>query len=654
MGEAKICWDFPLLGTGNESGSNIAAITMFESIEEMDGIGREIGQNSIDAKDIELDDSIPVKMEFVLEKIVKSDYPEVFNGYEEAINNCRMYWENNANKTDQLMDFIAYVEKQIQREEIPMLVVRDYNTKGLKGVNAADNEKSYWNLLVNTEGISDKKDPDSAGSYGIGKNAPFAYSGLNLIFYNTLAKDGGRAFEGVARLVTSQREYNGRMRPTLPIGKYLKLIDPLTGEPILPDDECKIVNLDSFKREEGEFGTDVGVVGFKLDLFPDWGNDLAVSMIKNFILAIMNGKLEVKIRSDKEILISKDTLYDLLYNKYLEKEALKYTRQVYETIKEPDNKQINYKITEENDLTIYIKYKESYIASVSRFRSGGMLVNTTNDVLPHFSVVIIVNSVGEKKLSGVIRQSEPPQHNEWRARNIKNDKKLYNKASRYIREINKKVKNLLEEFNEVESSNVIDSGIGGYLPDTAAVDEGEKLDDELKTHSTIKKIIVGNGEKIYEKRYESGISGEGMLVEEKAHKIGKKRRKKVTTDRIKTVEETGKEKGVKSGSGKLRNTVINNIEHRTFRSTNGVYKLFINSPETYMNVYIGFKVGRDDDKEDSLSVSNYVFNGKDQEIKKKGMIGPITIEQGINEILVSFDRNETLAVSPYFVMEVEK
>lgn len=26
----NVCWDFPLLGNGNESGSNIAAITMFK------------------------------------------------------------------------------------------------------------------------------------------------------------------------------------------------------------------------------------------------------------------------------------------------------------------------------------------------------------------------------------------------------------------------------------------------------------------------------------------------------------------------------------------------------------------------------------------------------------------------------------------------
>lgn len=43
-------------------------------------------------------------------------------------------------------------------------------------------EKIFWDLLVNVEGLSDKQDENSAGSFGIGKNAPFAYSALNLVF----------------------------------------------------------------------------------------------------------------------------------------------------------------------------------------------------------------------------------------------------------------------------------------------------------------------------------------------------------------------------------------------------------------------------------------------------------------------------------------
>ena len=47
----KICWDFPLLGTASVSGSNNAAITMFKGAGIMDGLAREVCQNSLDARD---------------------------------------------------------------------------------------------------------------------------------------------------------------------------------------------------------------------------------------------------------------------------------------------------------------------------------------------------------------------------------------------------------------------------------------------------------------------------------------------------------------------------------------------------------------------------------------------------------------------------
>ena len=51
----QICWDFPLLGSGNESGSNIAAITMFNvGAGVMDSLAREVCQNSLDAKNKKL------------------------------------------------------------------------------------------------------------------------------------------------------------------------------------------------------------------------------------------------------------------------------------------------------------------------------------------------------------------------------------------------------------------------------------------------------------------------------------------------------------------------------------------------------------------------------------------------------------------------
>lgn len=655
MNEGKVCWDFPLLGTGNQSGSNIAAITMFKGVGIMDGMGRENGQNSEDAKDKELPDDVPVKMEFELVYINKKEYLEFFDGYAEALKNCFDFWKINPNSTPQIMEFLANVKKSLGEEEIPLLVVRDFNTTGLNGVNAAPDEKSYWDLLVNTEGISVKQDKDSAGSYGIGKNAPFAYSGLNLILYNTLAKDGGRAFEGVTRLVTSQREYNGEMRKTQPIGKYLYLIDTFTGRPILPEDNCKIASHPAFRREEGQYGTDVGVVGFKLGEYPDWEKALAISMLKNFVMAIIEGKLLIEIKSfDVTYTISKDTIEKLLFETLKDEEQLRYTRQIYETVKNPDKDPINFKIAEDNDLTIYVKYKDSYYSSLSRFRAGGMLINTTtNDVFPHFSVVVVANTVGEKILSETLRASEPPQHTEWKAKNITDNRELHNKAAKFIREIGKCVARVMEEFDDGESSGVLDSGTGGYIPDITRSASGEDGNDGLRTDLKIREIISKGGEILYDNRYVQGEKAEGEPTEETGHKTGKKKRKKKKKDKIPVVDPSkGEFPGVSSGNGKVRLVTPNITDHRTFYEKDGIYHMFVDCPEAYENVYVRYYAGRDDGKEDNISVKKCRIGGIEYPINENGIAGPIQLVEGKNDVYIEFMTGEMLAVIPVFAMEV--
>lgn len=199
---------------------------------------------------------------------------------------------------------------------------------------------------MNSEGISIKQDDTSAGSFGIGKNAPFAYSALNLVVYNTLAEDGGRAFEGVTHLVTSQREHNGRFLKTQNTGKYLFLEDEYNGRPIIPEDDCHFSQIDAFNRSD--IGTDVAIVGFNSDEYENWEKQTAISILKNFILSIYYGKLEVTIKSNNVTYdITKNKLTDYLYKTFANEDALKSTKQIYETIRE--SQPINVKIADDND-----------------------------------------------------------------------------------------------------------------------------------------------------------------------------------------------------------------------------------------------------------------------------------------------------------------
>lgn len=646
----KVCWDFPLLGTGNQSGNNIAAITMFKGTGIMDGLAREVCQNSLDAKDKELSAETPVKVKFELVEIRRDDFP-MFEGYKEALESSITYWQMSPLSTPKIMEFLNNVRTALDQETIPMLVMSDYNTVGLNGVNAKDNEKSFWDLLVNTEGISIKQDDNSAGSFGIGKNAPFAYSALNLVFYNTLAKDGGRAFEGVARLVTTQREYNGSMRKTQPIGKYLYLEDEYTGRPILPSDDCSLAQIDAFNRTET--GTDVAVVGFKKNDYDDWEDKTAVAIIKNFILSIINGKLEVTIKSPGALYeIRKDTIEDLLYRTFTNDPQLKYTKQIFETITKTTPRKV--KISEKEDLSIYVRYDDGYSQSLSRFRSTGMLINTTtNDVLPHFSVVIVVNDVGELDLSKTLREAEPPQHTEWKAKNITDNRELHNKAARFIRNIAKEIQKTLDEFEKADITDKMDGGVGSYLPDASDNSTSSEGTDGLKTDIKISEISSYDGRVFYNSQYESAEGGTGKTAPKSGLKTGKKKRKKKTNVKIPVVTPgSGYDKGVKSGSGKVKIATVSIRDHRTYYLAGNKYRAYINSPADYDKVYIQYFAGREDDKQDELKIKNVKLEGQPRIDVHGDKIGPISLKEGKNVIYVEFESNEIMAVIPVFTMEV--
>lgn len=646
---SNIRWDFPLLGTASLSGSNNAAITMFKGTGIMDGLAREICQNSLDAKRKDLPDEVPVKMKFELVYLEKSKYP-LFSEYENMVDNAISFWNNHPLRTPDIESFLANIKSALTEEFIPVLVMSDYNTSGLTGVNPKPGEQSVWKLLVDTEGISIKQNDISAGSFGIGKNAPFAYSAYNMVCYNTLAEDGGRAFEGVTHIVTSQRHINGKNLPTQSTGKYLYFENEYTWRPVFPEDNCDVAQLDIFKRKEP--GTDVAIFGFKTDEYPNWEKTTVVAILKNFVLAVLQGKLEVTVKSDDvTYVVDKNNLESLLFDEFSEDVQLRYTRQIYETVTK--SKPQNRKIEESNDLSIYVRYDDSYRASLSRFRSTGMLINTTSESLPHYSIVVIVNDVGEKKLSKTLRKAEPPQHTEWKAKNITDDKKLHNLAAKYIRNISKAIQNILDEFERAEITDKVDAGIGSYLPDSSDMSVSSEGTDGLRTDIKIKEISSYDGRVFYNNQYESAESQNGTAVKGSGIKAGKRKHKKRQNKKIKVVKQSsGDKKGVSSGSGKVKIVSLNITEHRTYLMAGNKYRLYLNSPQEYSNVYIRYYAGREDNGKDALVIKNVKLENLPLKDVNSEIMGPISLREGDNYIYVEFANEEIMAVIPEFTMEV--
>ena len=82
------------------------------------------------------------------------------------------------------------------------------------------------------------------------------------------------------------------------------------------------------------------------------------------------------------------------------------------------------------------------------------------------------------------------------------------------------------------------------------------------------------------------------------------------------------------------------------------YHMFINAPKGYDRVYIQFYAGRDDDKQDAVSIKNVKVDGMPLMEVHGEKIGPIPIKEGRNNLYIEFENNEIMAVIPVFTMEV--
>ena len=273
----NICWNFPSNNDGKISGISEAGIETFRG-ELLKSLAKEICQNSLDAV---LDSKKRVLIEFKLYNIPLKEDRRI-SGLEEIFNLAKNYWQGN----EKTIRFLEKAEKNFKKEKIRVLRISDYNTTGLTGSDKKKN--STWNNLVKSTGVSDKTG-SSGGSYGIGKSAPFACSDLRTLFYNTLDKDGLEAFQGVANLVSFEKE---------------DIVTQGTGYYGNSKDNTAIRNMDSFGAyTRKESGTDIYIIGFLDD--EEWKKKVVEAILENFLISILNDNIEIKV---EDILINKENL----------------------------------------------------------------------------------------------------------------------------------------------------------------------------------------------------------------------------------------------------------------------------------------------------------------------------------------------------------
>ncbi len=388
-------WRFPILDGGRVQGINNSGISTFNGKDLYENLAREICQNSLDAKV-----TFPVTVSFDLVNIPKTFKP--LNDLENIIDKCEEFGKDNY-KDDKFKEFIDNAKSCLSQEMIPVMIIKDTNTKGLEGSKTGS---GAWLALTSSDGVTEKGE-GSGGSYGIGKNAPFACSRLRSVFYSTNSKiDGTRAIQGVASLVT---HLNDNGKKTQGFGFFYNVTNVDGEDQMSPifDDDCK--ELEYFYKEE--FGTDVIILGFNVQ--DNWQKMMQTAIVENFFDAILDEKLIVKIDG---VSIDKENIA-LVVNQLIESngdeidEVLQKTSNYIDIISNRINEK-KFKVFEDEDFSVMIGLNDQYSRSIAYTRGTGMLIRTRNrKKMKAYEAIVKIRD--DTKLNTILKKTEPPKHNDW-------------------------------------------------------------------------------------------------------------------------------------------------------------------------------------------------------------------------------------------------
>lgn len=620
-------WRFPILDGGRVQGINNSGISTFNGKDLYENLAREICQNSLDAKD-----HFPVIVSFNLKELEKSFYP--ISSLENIIVKCEEFGKETY-KDEKFKEFIADAKECLSHDKVPVMIISDINTKGLDG---SKNGTGSWLALTSSDGVTDKGE-GSGGSYGIGKNAPFACSRLRSIFYSTYSRiDERRAIQGVASLVT---HLNDNEKRTQGFGFFYN-VENKNGEDVMNpifDEDCK--ELEYFYKEE--YGTDVIILGFMLQ--PNWESVMKKAIVENFFDAIIDKKLIVKIGEstidDNNISDVVDQLIELLGEDV--DDVLLRTKNYITILRKKENEK-RFTVLEKDDFSIMIGVDDSYYRTIAYTRGTGMLIRSRpRKKMKAYEAIAKIKD--ESVLNTLLKKTEPPKHNEWDYKLITNEEES-KKAKSALRKINSLVGEYIDSFCTIDYGDSIDpDGISTWLPDdddsisNKHSNDGEKIKRTTITDIKVREPNVSNSRNI-------GEVGNGKETAGGQHKP--KPGEGGTNHYNPGTNEFGENKAVvasQKGERTIDLRTMNSYRILPISPKNGLWNLVIEPSKRMEKVYLNFTAIRDDGDSDPIAIDGYTYNSKFIKINDSKM-GPFTLDANQKFIIkVKLASDERLLLS---------
>lgn len=436
-----IGWRFPVNNGGPIEGFNDAGIETFRG-DPMVHLAREVIQNSLDAADPNADG--PVRVQFSLLELPAHEFPGI-DEYRDALNRCLERWGSERKSRN----FFENALKLLHQDKIRFLRVSDFNTTGLTGADLPEEEHFHnpgaWQRLVRGAGISEKPD-GSGGSFGIGKNAPFACSQLQAVFYSTLDLSGVAAFQGVSKLATFM-DADGQL--TRSIGYY----GHVDGASPILDVHSRV----SLFFHRAEVGTDIYIAGFRV--FDGWESQLIRSVLDNFLVALFNGRLVVEVGGT---LINRDTMEGVLANLQGDEPEIELTRHYFRALVSPQHDFHEHNFLNLGSLRLVLVKGPDCPKRVAMVRATGMKIFDKGHFRTPMRFAGVLVAAG-RELNEILRAMEPPAHNAWEPERHQENP---GRARRVRAELYKWLNSKVAEMTDVAGVEKIDiEGVGQYLPD---------------------------------------------------------------------------------------------------------------------------------------------------------------------------------------------
>lgn len=463
-------WYFPHGEKLTPRGVNDPAINSFLD-NVIDSLTREVIQNSLDAKDRDID--APVEIAFDFKDIATSSIPGINQLREEALPLAQEFWTKKDNKGT--LDYLEKFRQNLDSDTIKILKISDYNTYGL-------NDRSY-DALVLGNGYTEKVDGNAAGSKGIGKAAPFAISDLRLVFYNTKPKNQNPKHVGVLNFVSYKIEESDKEFITQERALYQTAnIDFIEGQ----------IDFGFPKRSLRQNGTDIFIIGLrKID--DDWKNRILLSAVNNFLVSILERKLIVKIDGST---LNDDNIAQILeslskFPKTLEeRKVFESTQNYYDALTTEsrlefnlDERFLKYSFVHSlKDGKLYLLKRENANRSILQTRISGMKIYDRKSISGNINFTGVFRAIGTD-LDKFLKNLENTNHTGWSPDQAPEEDR--ENAKKLLKDLFDWFKHTVKESFELSAEDIIDAfGMSDFLP--LLSNEQGKLQESTETGITNK------------------------------------------------------------------------------------------------------------------------------------------------------------------------